>query len=315
MCLSSGNKSKPTSDAMPNLLMLNWRCLSLTKDQAFAFIWTVQTSSPRSNGGVTSNKVLSVSIQTHMPGVLAADKTADNETSLVTPRRAEVSHCLFWSCWKGNKWALRLPKANLVKEARARKCNPQDWDILGCWCMLCGGFIPGGARKSTVRQTVFIFQLEQFTALFCNSFPLVKLVSALFTCTPTVAQTPDHRHLETLSCLNCLDWSELSGTTKLTALKLEFVITRVKISVDQSRGLKRTSCSLSLVWKTRKMCVRHESLLLFFVFEHHWLCSPCPTVKTTTQEQQGEKMQNKYACVPCNHTDDMCTYNGDQGPW
>lgn len=163
--------------------------------------------------------------------------------------------------------------------------------------------------------TVFIFQLEQFTPLFCNSFPLVKLVSALFTCTPTVSQTPNHKHLETLSCLNCLDWSELSGTTKLRALKLEFVITRVKISVDQSRGLKRASRSLSLAGKTQKMCVRHESLFLFCVFEHLWLCSPSPTVKTTTQEQQGEKMRNKYACVPCNRTVDTCTYSGDQGPW
>lgn len=159
----------------------------------------------RCNSGVTSKKVLSVSIQTHVHGVPAADKTPDKETSLVTPRRAEVCHCLYWSCWKGNKWARRLPKASLVKEARKQRRNPPEWDILGCWCMLCGIFLPGGARKSTVRQTVFIFPLEQFTPLFCNSFPLVKLVSALFTCTPTVSQTPDHRHLETLSCLNCLD--------------------------------------------------------------------------------------------------------------
>lgn len=112
--------------------------------------------------------------------------------------------------------------------------------------------------------TVFIFQLEQFTPLFCNSFPLVKLVSALFTCTPTVSQTPNHKHLETLSCLNCLDWSELSGTTKLRALKLEFVITRVKISVEQSRGLKRASRSLSLAGKHRK-CVSVTSLFFFNV--------------------------------------------------
>lgn len=39
-----------------------------------------------------------------------------------------------------------------------------------------------------------------------------------------------------------------------------------------------------------------------------------PTVKTTTTGvQQGEKMQNKYACVPCNRTDDMCTYSGRSG--
>lgn len=146
-----------------------------------------------------------------------------------------------------------------MKEARTQRRNPQEWDVLGCRCTLCGIFIPGGAHKSTVRQTVFIFQLEQFTPLFCNSFPLVKLVSALFTCPPTVSQTPDHRHLETLSCPNCLDWSELSGTTKLRALKLEFVIKRVKISVDQSRGLKRTSRSLSLAGKTAK-CVSVTSL-------------------------------------------------------
>lgn len=37
------------------------------------------------------------------------------------------------------------------------------------------------------------------------------------------------------------------------------------------------------------MCVRREAFLLPFVFEHRWLCSPSATVKTTTQEQQGEE--------------------------
>lgn len=176
----------------------------------------MQTSLPCSNGGVTSNKVLSGSIQTHTPGVLAADKTADKEMSLVHPPRGErkfLTVCTDHVEKEINGHSSYL-KLTWWKRQRHKDANPQEWDKLWLLVRAALCFHTGTARNSTGRQTVFIFQLEQFRPLFCNSFRLVKLVSALFS-TPTVLQTPGCRHLETLSCLNCSDWSELSGTTKL----------------------------------------------------------------------------------------------------
>lgn len=170
------------------------------------------------------------------------EKTPDNQVNSIPPGRTAVCRSLYWSCWKGNKWALRLPKVNLVKEAKTTRCAPQELDVLCCWCTLSGTFTPGG-RQSTVQQTVFVFQLEQFTSP----------VTVFRTCQWAVSRRrhPDRRHLETPLCLNWSDCGEPTGTTKLRALRSGFVINRCKKPLlTRAVGLKRAGRSLSLEGKT-----------------------------------------------------------------